>query len=117
MNKHDKIYVAGHNGMVGQAICKKLVQNGYNNIITKSKQELDLTNQIQVDKFFKDYNPEYVFLAAARVGGITCNKNYPANFIRDNLLIQTNVIDSACHYGVIKLCFLGSACIYPKKQS
>jgi len=117
MDRNAKIYIAGHNGMVGKAIHKTLSQKGYDNIIVKTKQELDLTDQLKVDKFFRDNNPEYVFLAAAKVGGITCNKNYPANFIRDNLLIQTNVIDSACQYGVIKLCFLGSACIYPKLAS
>jgi len=117
MHKNSKIYIAGHNGMVGNAIHKTLSQKGYENIIVQTKSELDLTNQSKVDKFFKDNNPEYVFLAAAKVGGITCNKNYPANFIRDNLLIQTNVIDSAYRHGVIKLCFLGSACIYPKLAS
>jgi|TARA_B100001094_G_scaffold333423_1_gene411988 GDP-L-fucose synthase len=117
MDTKCKIYVAGHKGMVGSAICRKLSQEGYQNIIVRTKQELDLTDQCQVREFFQKNNPEYVFLAAAKVGGITHNKKHPANFIRDNLLIQTNVIDTACSTGVIKLCFLGSACIYPKLAS
>ena len=117
MDARCKIYVAGHKGMVGSAICRKLVQEGYENIIVRTKRELDLTDQLQVREFFQKTNPEYVFLAAAKVGGITHNKKHPADFIRDNLLIQTNVIDTACNNGVIKLCFLGSACIYPKLAS
>lgn len=114
MNHKSLIYVAGHNGMVGKAIHKQLSLTGFENIITKSKTDLDLRNQEQVNHFFRTYKPEYVFLAAAKVGGITHNKNNPADFIRDNLLIQTNVIDSSHTCGVKKLCFLGSACIYPK---
>lgn len=114
MHKSSLIYIAGHNGMVGKAIHKQLNQSGFDNIIVKNKSDLDLRNQEQVTHFFRTYRPEYVFLAAAKVGGITHNKNHPADFIRDNLLIQTNVIDSSYAYGVKKLCFLGSACIYPK---
>jgi GDP-L-fucose synthase len=114
MHKSSLIYIAGHNGMVGKAIHKQLTQSGFDNIIVKNKSDLDLRNQEQVTHFFRTYRPEYVFLAAAKVGGITHNKNHPADFIRDNLLIQTNVIDSSYAYGVKKLCFLGSACIYPK---
>tara|TARA_B100002019_G_C21274933_1_gene604922 strand:- start:20414 stop:21358 length:945 start_codon:yes stop_codon:yes gene_type:complete len=114
MENKAKIYIAGHNGMVGSALVEKLSKEGYSNLIVRSKQELDLRNQNDVQDFFKKTNPEYVFLAAAKVGGITCNKKYPADFIKDNLLIQTNVINAACDYGVIKFCFLGSACIYPK---
>ena len=114
MKNNSLIYVAGHNGMVGKAIHQKLSLSGYTNIIVKNRSDLDLRNQEQVNHFFRTYRPEYVFLAAAKVGGITHNKNHPADFIRDNLLIQTNVIDASHIYGVSKLCFLGSACIYPK---
>lgn len=114
MNIDSKIYIAGHRGLVGSAIVKTLKQRGYKNIITCNKEELDLRNQIAVQSFFNVHNPEYVFLAAAKVGGINFNKNYPAYFIRDNIQIQTNVIDSSYESGVKKLLFLGSACIYPK---
>lgn len=114
MNTNDKIYIAGHRGMVGSAIYQKLLDSGYHNIIVAGKQKLDLTNQRDVDDFFSYIRPDYVFLSAAKVGGITCNKKYPADFIRENLLIQTNVIDASYRCGVTKLCFLGSACIYPK---
>lgn len=100
--------------MVGSAIHKKLTQSGYENIIVKSRSDLDLRDQQKTHHFFNTYRPDYVFLAAAKVGGITHNKEHPADFIRDNLLIQTNVIDSSYRSGVKKLCFLGSACIYPK---
>lgn len=114
MNKDSKIYVAGHRGMVGSAILRKLQKEGYSNIITKTSQELDLRIQKDVDDFFKLEKPEYVFLAAAKVGGILANNTYRAEFIYDNLMIQSNVIHSAYKYGVKKLLFLGSSCIYPK---
>lgn len=114
MNKNSKIYVSGHNGLVGSAIIRLLKLNNYHNIITKNRSELDLTNNQAVERFFSSYRPEYVFMAAAKVGGIQYNKQYPADFIRDNLLIQNNIIDMSYKYGVTKLCFLGSSCIYPK---
>ncbi|MCC6323940.1 GDP-L-fucose synthase [Candidatus Nomurabacteria bacterium] len=117
MNKDSKIYVAGHNGLVGSAILRELNKNGYNNIITRNHFELDLTSQINVEEFFKIEKPEYVFLAAAKVGGIVANNTYPADFIRDNLIIQTNVIENAYKNGVKKLLFLGSSCIYPKNST
>jgi len=114
MNKDAKIYVAGHRGLVGSAILRKLQADGYTNLIYRTSKELDLRDRNQVDKFFEEEKPEYVFLAAAKVGGIVANNEYPANFIRDNLMIQTNVIDAAYRNGVKKLLFLGSTCIYPK---
>lgn len=114
MNKDAKILVAGHRGLVGSAILRKLLSEGYTNIITRTRQELDLTAQESVYRFFKEEQPEYVFLAAARVGGILANDTYPAEFIRDNLTIELNIIDAACRYRVKKLLFLGSSCIYPK---
>jgi len=114
MNKCSKIYIAGHNGLVGSALIRKLKADGYNNIIGKSHVELDLTNQYAVNNFFKTENPEYVFLAAAKVGGIYANNTYPAEFIYSNLQIQINIIDACHEYGVRKLLFLGSSCIYPK---
>jgi len=114
MNKDSKIYVAGHKGMVGSAILRKLQKEGYSNIITKTSKELDLRIQKDVDDFFKHEKPKYVFLAAAKVGGILANNTYRAEFIYDNLMIQSNVIHSAYKYGVKKLLFLGSSCIYPK---
>ncbi|WP_044749128.1 GDP-L-fucose synthase [Bacillus alveayuensis] len=114
MNKDAKIYVAGHRGLVGSAILRKLQADGYTNLIYKTSQELDLRDRNQVDRFFEEEKPEYVFLAAAKVGGIVANNEYPADFIRDNLMIQTNVIDAAYRNGVKKLLFLGSTCIYPK---
>ena len=114
MNKDSKIYVAGHKGMVGSAILRKLQKEGYSNIITKTSKELDLRIQKDVDDFFKLEKPEYVFLAEAKVGGILANNTYRAEFIYDNLMIQSNVIHSAYKYGVKKLLFLGSSCIYPK---
>ncbi len=114
MDKNAKIYVAGHLGMVGSAIVRNLQSKGYTNIIGKSIQELDLTRQIEVENFFESEKPEYVFLAAAKVGGIFANDTYPAEFIYINLQIQNNVIHSAYKSGVKKLCFLGSSCIYPK---
>jgi len=114
MNKESKIFVAGHRGLVGSSIIRKLKDDGYDNIITKQRCNLDLRNQKQVDEFFEEERPDYVFLAAAKVGGIGYNKSIPADFIRENLQIQTNVIDSAYRNGCKKLLFLGSACIYPK---
>ncbi|ARP44340.1 GDP-L-fucose synthase 1 [Geobacillus thermodenitrificans] len=114
MNKDAKIYVAGHRGLVGSAILRKLQADGYTNLVYRTSQELDLRDRNQVDKFFEEEKPEYVFLAAAKVGGIVANNEYPADFIRDNLMIQTNVIDAAYRNGVKKLLFLGSTCIYPK---
>lgn len=114
MEIKSKIYVAGHRGMVGSAITQRLNQLGYNNIVSRTSKELDLTNQAAVNAFFEAEKPDYVFLSAAKVGGIFANDTYPAEFIRDNLLIQTNVIDAAYKNGVTKLLFLGSSCIYPK---
>jgi GDP-L-fucose synthase len=114
MNTKSKIYIAGHKGLVGSAIHRLFLKNNYEHIITKDKNQLDLTNRPEVEQFFHYYRPEYVFLAAAKVGGIQYNKNCPADFIKENLLIQSNVIDLAYRCGVKKLCFLGSACIYPK---
>lgn len=109
-----KIYVAGHNGMVGSAICRELINKGYHNLIFKSSKELDLRNQQSVQNFFEKQSPEYVFLSAAKVGGILANSTYKADFIYDNLMIQNNVINSSYNSGVKKLLFLGSSCIYPK---
>lgn len=114
MNKESKIYVAGHRGLVGSAILRNLQKQGYTNLVYKTSSELDLRDKSTVDTFFKEEKPEYVFLAAAKVGGIVANNEYPADFIRDNLLIQTNVIDAAYRNNVEKLLFLGSTCIYPK---
>ena len=114
MNKEDKIYIAGHRGLVGSAIIRNLEENGYSNLITRTSSELNLTNQQAVNEFFSAEKPDYVFLAAAKVGGIHANDTYPADFIRDNLLIQTNIIDAAYRNNSKKLLFLGSSCIYPK---
>lgn len=114
MELNAKIYVAGHRGLVGSAIVRKLEEKGYSNLVYRTSKELDLTDKEQVETFFELEKPEYVFLAAAKVGGIVANNAYPADFIRDNLLIQTNVIDAAFRTGVKKLLFLGSTCIYPK---
>lgn len=114
MRKDARIYVAGHHGLVGSAIVRRLQSEGYTNLLTRSRSELDLTCRAAVDTFFAQEQPEYVFLAAAKVGGILANDTYPADFIRDNLQIQVNVIDAAHRYGVKKLLFLGSSCIYPK---
>lgn len=109
-----KIYIAGHRGLVGSAIVRKLEEKGYSNLVYRSSKELDLRDKIQVDTFFADEKPAYVFLAAAKVGGIVANNDSPADFIRDNLLIQTHVIDAAYRNDIKKLLFLGSTCIYPK---
>jgi len=114
MNKNSKIYVAGHRGLVGSAILRKLEKEGYTNLIIRTSKELDLRDKQQVDSFFELEKPEFVFLAAAKVGGIVANNEFPADFIRDNLMIQTNVIDASYRNQVEKLLFLGSTCIYPK---
>jgi len=114
MNKENKIYIAGHRGLVGSAILRRLTAEGYNNIIIRTHKELDLTNRNDVYAFFENEKPEYVFLAAAKVGGIVANYTFPGEFIRDNLLIQTHTIDAAYRNGVKKFLFLGSSCIYPK---
>lgn len=114
MNKDSKIFVAGHNGMVGSAIVRKLKELGYTKIVTKSRKELDLTNQFQVNQFFHFERPEYVFLAAAKVGGIKANDDFRADFIYENIMIQSNIIKASHDNGVKKLLFLGSTCIYPK---
>ena len=114
MKHSDKIFVAGHRGMVGSAICRKLQQEGYSQIITRTSKELDLTDQKAVNDFFEKEKPQFVFLAAAKVGGIHANNTYRADFLYRNLMIESNVIHAAHMYGVEKLLFLGSSCIYPK---
>ena len=114
MEPDAKIYVAGHRGLVGSAILRRLKTEGFTGFVTCTSSELDLRNQAAVEKFFELEKPQYVFLAAAKVGGILANDTYPADFIRDNLQIQTNVIDAAYRHGVKKLLFLGSSCIYPR---
>jgi len=114
MNKRDKIYISGHNGMVGSAILRKLQNEGFENLIYRNSRELDLRNQNSVELFFKKEKPKYVFLAAAKVGGILANNSYRAEFLYDNLMIEANVIHSSYLNGVEKLLFLGSSCIYPK---
>ena len=114
MRKHSKIYVAGHRGMVGSAIVRKLHAHGYENLVLRSHDELDLCNQQAVQTFFADQQPDYVFMAAARVGGIIANSSYPAEFIYTNLMIQNNLIHAAYTHDVTRLLFLGSTCIYPK---
>ena len=117
MHKKESIFICGHNGMVGSAINKKLLEEGYKNIITASRDELDLTNQSDVKSFFNKYNPDYVFLAAAKVGGIHANDSLSGEFIYENIMIQNNVINSAYESGSKKLLFLGSSCIYPKEPT
>ena len=114
MEQDSKIFVAGHRGLVGSAIARRLLGQGYGNLVTRSHGELDLTNQSSVNGMFEKEKPEYVFVAAARVGGIHANMTFPANFIGDNLMIQTNIINAAYTFGVKKLLFLGSSCIYPR---
>lgn len=114
MEKNAKIYVAGHKGLVGSAIVRNLESQGYLNLIFKNFEELDLTNQLAVADFFAKEKPEYVFLAAAKVGGIKANEEYPADFIFQNLQIQNNIIHNAYLNGTKKLLFLGSSCIYPR---
>lgn len=110
----EKIFVAGHRGLVGSAIVRRLEAEGLGPVVTRGRADLDLTDRLAVDRFFAEERPAYVFLAAAKVGGILANDSYPADFIRDNLLIQTHVIDAAYRNGTKKLLFLGSSCIYPK---
>lgn len=114
MEKRSKIYVAGHRGLVGSAIVRRLQRDGFDNLLLRRRQELDLTRQADVEQFFAAERPEYVFLAAAKVGGIRANEAFAGDFIRDNLLIQTNIIEASRRSGVNKLLFLGSSCIYPK---
>ncbi len=114
MESNTKIYVAGHRGMVGSAIVRQLKSKGYTNIIGRTSAELDLKIQVDVDTFFENEKPEYVILAAAKVGGINANNTYPAEFIYDNLMMETNVIHASHKNKVKKLLFLGSSCIYPK---
>lgn len=114
MNKHSKIYIAGHRGLVGSAIVRHLQAQGFENLVMRTHAELDLTRQADVEAFMQAEKPHYVILAAAKVGGIHANNEYPADFIYDNLMIEANVIHSAFHAGVQHLLFLGSSCIYPK---
>lgn len=114
MDRSSRIYVAGHRGLVGSAIARKLEASGYSNVLGRTSSELDLRRQEQVEAFFEEERPEYVFLAAAKVGGIVANSSLPADFIYDNLMIQSNIIRSSFEYSVKRLLFLGSTCIYPK---
>ena len=114
LSKRSKIYVAGHRGLVGSAILRSLKKNGYNNLIFKTSKELDLRDQKKVLNFLKIHKPDFIFIAAAKVGGIFSNNNYKANFIYDNLAIQTNLIHSAFLSGVKNLIFLGSSCVFPR---
>ena len=114
MNLDSRIYIAGHRGLVGSAIHRELLRLGYDNLLTRSHQDLDLRDEVAVDRFLSHEKSEFVFLAAARVGGILANQSYPADFIRDNLIIQTNLIESSRNAGVKRLLFLGSSCIYPR---
>ena len=114
MNKKSKIYIAGHNGLVGSAILRKLKNEGYKNLIFKSRNQLDLTNQNKVYNFLLNQKPDFIFIAAAKVGGILANYTKKADFIRDNLFIQTNLIHGAFLSGVKRLIFLGSSCVYPR---
>ncbi|MEP7255853.1 MAG: GDP-L-fucose synthase [Ferruginibacter sp.] len=114
MKKTDKIYIAGHNGMVGSAIVRALNLRGFTNLVYRTSKELDLRNQASVEQFFKDEKPQFVFLAAAKVGGIVANNTYRADFLYENLMIVSNIIHAAYNNGVTKLLFLGSSCIYPK---
>lgn len=114
MDNASRIYIAGHLGLVGSAISRRLKRDGFTNLVVRTRAELDLRNQPAVDAFFDRERPEYVFMAAAKVGGILANSSYPAEFLRDNLEVQNNVIDAAYRFGARKLLFLGSSCIYPK---
>lgn len=114
MDKNSKIYVAGHQGMVGSAICRQLAQQGYKNVVTKTRQDLNLLDQNAVANFMAQEKPDYVFLAAAKVGGIFANNEFPADFIYENLMIESNIIHHAFKAGCTRLLFLGSSCIYPK---
>lgn len=114
MDKSSRIYVAGHRGLVGSAICRRLQRDGYSKVMVRARRELDLFERAAVDAFFATETPEYVFLAAAKVGGILANSTYPVEFLRDNLAIEINVLDAAYRYGVKKIEILGSSCIYPR---
>ena len=114
MEKQSRIFIAGHRGLVGSAIRRRLERDGYHNLVLRTREQLDLRNQAAVDAFFDRERPEYVFVAAAMVGGILANSSFPADFLRDNLSVQNNVIDGAYRHGAKKLQFLGSSCIYPK---
>src|SRR5882724_6848225 len=114
MKKNSRIYVAGHRGLLGSAICRQLKAKGYKNLAVRTHDQLDLTDLGQVRFFFEQNRPEYVFLAAARVGGVCSNYGHEADFLRDNLMIQTNVMATAHQFGVRKLLFMGSACVYPR---
>jgi len=114
MDKNSRIYVAGHRGLVGSAICRRLCSAGYSNLLVRDRSQLELTNQAAVDAFFAAEKPEYVFVAAAKVGGILANATYPVEFLRDNLAIELNLIDASYRHGVKKLESLGSSCIYPR---
>ena len=114
MHPESRIYIAGHRGLVGSAVHRELSRQGYRNLLTRTHQELDLLEELAVEAFFAAEKPDYVFLAAAKVGGILANNTYPADFIRDNLIIQTNIIEASRNAGVKRLLFLGSSCIYPK---
>ena len=115
MSKNQLIFVAGHKGMVGAALCRALLSKGYENLLTVGKEKMDLCDQSQVRAFFEEKRPNTVFLAAARVGGIKANRDYPADFLYQNLAIQTNVIHEAWRSGVSRFVFLGSSCIYPRE--
>ena len=114
MNSESRIFVAGHRGLVGSAICRSLAKSGFSHILRRPRAVLDLCNQGAVQSFFEKEKPEYVFMAAAKVGGILANSTYPADFIRENLAVQNNVIDASYRHGATKLLFLGSSCIYPR---
>jgi GDP-L-fucose synthase len=114
MRPQDRVFVAGHRGLVGSALVRRLHAEGFDQLLLRTREELDLTDPAAVNRFFADERPQYVFLAAAKVGGIVANDTFPADFIRDNLAIQLNVIDAAQRHGVDKLLFLGSSCVYPK---
>lgn len=114
MNKDSKIFIAGHRGLAGSAIHRELARQGYGNLVLRTRAELDLTRAPEVEEFFERERPEYVFLAAARVGGILANNTMPADFIRENLAIQASVLNAAQANGVRRLLFLGSSCIYPR---
>jgi len=114
IDRNAKVYVAGHRGLVGSAIMRCLERDGFSNLVVRTHSELDLTNQAATDRFFDEEKPDYVFLAAAKVGGINANNTYPADFVRINLQVETNIIEAAYRTGVKKLMFLGSSCIYPK---
>ncbi|MDO8444896.1 MAG: GDP-L-fucose synthase [Deltaproteobacteria bacterium] len=114
MNKSSRIYIAGHRGLVGSAICRRLKLEGFGNLVVRTSKELDLRRQSEIQAFFEKERPEYVFLSAAKVGGILANNSYPADFIYDNIMIEANIIHASYRYSVKKLLFLGSSCIYPK---